>query len=392
MQVFVRRWLPSLGTLSVLGLVIAAYGLRDDAGFTYRGGLVLVSVLTALAIWAAVVPGALLGRILDAPALRYVGARSYGLYLWHWPVFVLACALVPDEHDPVTAAVVGFGSLAVAAAAALLSYRHLEQPIREHGLVGSLRRLRDRLGGSRAARVGACGLAAISALLVAGTVAAMVVAPATTGAERYIQHGAAALRPGTDAATSSPRPLRIPPDPQPVAKGPDISAIGDSVMLASAPALQEAYPGIAVDAVVSRQLSAAPALLQRAADAGSLRKVVVLGLGTNGSISRESLDRVLDAIGPQRRLVLVNVQAPRSWTDGVNDTLASFAADHSGRVVLADWKGAISGHLDLLADDQIHPGMRGGRVYAQALQDALVRLSEYSRVRPAQPWDRPRPQ
>ncbi|MDN4616193.1 acyltransferase family protein [Leifsonia sp. F6_8S_P_1B] len=391
LQLFVRRWLPALGVLSVLGLVVAAYGLRDDAAFTYRGGLVLVSLLTALAIWAAVVPGAALGRILDAPALRYVGVRSYGLYLWHWPVFVLACALVPDEHDPVLAVVVGVASLAVSAAAALLSFRHLEQPIREHGLVGAVRRLRDRVALSSSAKAGGYGLAALAVVLVAGTVAAIAVAPTTTGAERFITQGAASLHSGGPSAPSQ-RPQRIPPDPQPVAKGPDISAIGDSVMLASAPALQEAYPGIAVDAVVSRQLSAAPDLLQRAADAGALRKIVVLGLGTNGSISATSLDAVLDAIGPQRRLILVNVQAPRSWTDGVNQTLTAFAAQHTGRVVLADWKGAISGHLDLLADDQIHPGMRGGRVYADALHTALVELSQYTRTRPAQPWDRPRPQ
>jgi hypothetical protein len=307
-------------------------------------------------------------------------------------VFVLACALVPDEHDPAAAALVGIGSLAVSVAAALLSYRHLEQPIRRHGFAGWMRRLRGRFASSPAARASGYGLAAVTALLVAGTVAAMVVAPTTTGAQRLIQQGAASLQPGGAATGSTPPPPRTPPDPAPVAKGPDISAFGDSVMLASAPALQEAYPGIAVDAVVSRQLSAAPELLRRASDAGTLRPVVVLGLGTNGSISRDSLDRVLDAIGPQRRLVLVTVQAPRSWTDGVNDTLTAFATDHAGRVVLADWKAAISGRLDLLADDQIHPGMRGGRVYAQALHDALVRLAEYARVRPAQPWDRPRPQ
>jgi hypothetical protein len=92
--------------------------------------------------------------------------------------------------------------------------------------------------------------------------------------------------------------------------------------------------------------------------------------------------------------VLVNVQAPRSWADGVNATLDRYAADHPGRVVVADWKGAIAGHLDLLADDQIHPGHRGGLLYAEALGDALHTLAERSTVRPANPWDKagPRPQ
>ncbi|MBB2969080.1 acyltransferase family protein [Leifsonia aquatica] len=396
LQTFVRRGLGPLGALSVLGLVVCAYAMTSDADFTYRGGLALVSVLSAVAIWAAIVPRSSLGRTLDLAPLRFVGARSYGLYLWHWPVFVLACAFVPDENEPIAAVLVGVGSLAVTGAAALLSYRYLEQPIRKHGLLGALRRARVRMQGSRPTRIAGIAGTAVAGLLVAGTVAAMALAPAATSAQRMIEQGAASLDgPGHGASPSAPPThLRIPPDPHPIAKGPDISAFGDSVMLASAPALQETYPGIAVDAVVSRQMSKAPEVIAGAAASGGLRDVVVLGLGTNGSISATTLDAVLDAIGPRRHLVLVNVQAPRSWADGVNATLDRYAADHPGRVVVADWKGAIAGHLDLLADDQIHPGHRGGLLYAEALGDALHTLAERSTVRPANPWDKagPRPQ
>lgn len=397
LQVFVRRWLPPLGALAVLGLVVSAYAMAADAAFTYRGGLALVSLLTAIAIWAAIAPGSSLGRTLDLAPLRFVGARSYGLYLWHWPVFVLACAAVPDENEPATALLVGAGSLAVTGAAALLSYRYLEQPIRRHGLLGAARRARVRMRAARPVRIAGLAGAVVTGGLVVATVAALVVAPSSTDAQRLIEQGSAALGGSSASASPSAPPpthLRIPPDPHPIATGPDISAFGDSVMLASAPALQETYPGIAVDAVVSRQMSKAPDMIAAAASSGGLRDVVVLGLGTNGSISADSLEAVLDAIGPRRHLVLVNVQAPRSWTEGVNATLTRFADDHSGRVVVADWKGTIAGHLDLLADDQIHPGHRGGLLYAQALGDALHTLAERSTARPANAWDQagPRPQ
>ncbi|MFJ8896195.1 acyltransferase family protein [Leifsonia sp. NPDC102414] len=402
MQVFVRRWLPPLGALSFTGLVVACVLLRDDAAFTYRGGLVLVSVLSAFAIWAAVAPGARLGRVLDARPLQAVGARSYGLYLWHWPVFVLVCAVVPNEHDPVMAPIVGFGALAIASAAAFLSYRWVEQPIRRHGMRGVLAAARIRMRASRAARAGGIAVASAAALLSVATVAAMIVAPSATGAQRLIESGAASLggqspgaRPNAGGAVPHDRPhLRIPPDPQPVATGADISAFGDSVMLASAPALQERYPGIRIDAVVSRQMSAAPALVRAAAAAGELRPVVLVGLGTNGSIGEDTLGALTDAIGPSRKLVLVTVQAPRSWTDGVNTTIAGFAAAHPKQVAIAPWREDIAGHLDLLADDQIHPGHRGGLVYADALRDALLKLAANSPVRVADPWDKagPRPQ
>jgi hypothetical protein len=155
------------------------------------------------------------------------------------------------------------------------------------------------------------------------------------------------------------------PSPTPVA-GTDVSAIGDSVMLASAPALLERLPGIQVDAEVSRSTYAGPGILQSLASAGQLRKYVVIALGTNGPLSADAMEQMVQIAGPDRHLVLVNAFAPRDWIPGVNADLAAFADAHPG-VVVADWSGAIAGHTDLLAGDQIHPGPAGGRVYADAV-------------------------
>ena len=75
------------------------------------------------------------------------------------------------------------------------------------------------------------------------------------------------------------------------------------------------------------------------------------------------------------RSCLVNVFAPRWWTDGVNAELLAFAQQYRD-VELANWRDSISGQLRLLAGDQIHPGNAGGRVYVGAVRDALQRLSE----------------
>ncbi|MFF1572792.1 acyltransferase family protein [Leifsonia sp. NPDC058292] len=402
MQAFTRRGLPALGLASFAGVLWAAWAMHDDAAFTYRGGLVIVSALTGIVIWAAVSPGSWLGRALDARPLRYVGTRSYGLYLWHWSVFVLVCAIIPDENDPSVAALVGLGSLAIATAATLLSYRYVELPIRRHGVRGVVRLGARRMRASAGARTAGIATITVATLLTVGTAAAIVLAPTGTGAQGFIENGKASLQNQPQSqhpATHRPptgdwETLRVPPDPHPVATGPDISAFGDSVMLASAPALQERFPGISIDAVVSRQMSKAPDLVQHAKAAGSLRKVVLVGLGTNGSISADSLERLRQTIGDDRRLVLVSVQAPRSWTPGVNETLRAFAGEHPKQVVIAEWQQSIAPHLDLLADDQIHPGMKGGRIYSDALHSALLRLAERSPVRVANPWDKagPRPQ
>src|SRR5690606_9460234 len=106
-----------------------------------------------------------------------------------------------------------------------------------------------------------------------------------------------------------------------------------------------------------------------------LRPTLLLGLGTNGPIDRAALDRVRQVVGPDHQIVLVNVHAPRGWTPEVNSTLSYFAQQYRN-VELANWRDAIAGKLHYLAGDQIHPGPRGGAVYASAVRDALQRLAE----------------
>lgn len=69
------------------------------------------------------------------------------------------------------------------------------------------------------------------------------------------------------------------------------------------------------------------------------------------------------------------MQAPRSWTDGVNDTLTRFAQQYRS-VELTHWREAISTRLDLLSRDQTHPDPAGGLVYMRAVTDALPRLAD----------------
>jgi hypothetical protein len=145
-------------------------------------------------------------------------------------------------------------------------------------------------------------------------------------------------------------------------------------MLASAPALVQAFPGIDIDAVVSRSPRDAPALITQKAQAGTLRHTVLIGLGTNGYLGTGTLDRVLAAVGPDRNVVFVNIYADRPWQGEVDGDLAAFVAAHPATTALADWHDAIAQRLDLLGPDHIHPGGQGGILYASCVAKALDRL------------------
>ena len=373
------RWRARLGLAALAGLLAAALTLPDTGMATYRGGLLLVSLLSAVVIWAAV-QGPRFGPALDTGPLRYLGERSYGIYLWHWPVLVLAQAAWPaagasptGPATVVTSSVVGVLAAALTLLAAGVSYRWLELPVRAVGVRGSIRRLRARTIHPRGRLVWLGLFGVVALFLAAGTTAALVTAPTQTSAQREIERGQEAV----DAAEREAARLASRPAAGALGRpspGDLITAVGDSVMLASAPELQAGFPGIVIDAAVSRGMGAAPGILAALADAGALRPVVVVGLGTNGPIRPSQLAAIRQVIGPERELILVNAFAERDWTAGVNDDLARFAALHR-TVELADWNAAIAAHTDVLAEDDIHPGPAGGRIYTDSIRAALVRLA-----------------
>ena len=358
-----RIALPFVGAGALAGILAIAALLPEGAPVAIHGGLALTAVLTALAILGATAQGSWLGRGLDTAVLRWIGERSYGLYLWHWPVLVLFAAGLPAAVPSWVAPVAALGTTLVAAT---VSYRYLEVPVRRLGLRGALSSL---LASASTGRRPIATAAAAGVVLLAGaglTGAAIAADPGAGEAQRQVEQGQELLAaPGYGVA---------PRRPQPLPTGDQIFAIGDSVMLAAAPELQEAFPGIAIDAAVSRQLVDAEAIVGSLVASGSIRPVLVIGLGTNGWIDAASLERVR-AMLDGTLLILVNVQAPREWTGEVNHILAEFARS-AREVELSNWHDAIQPHLDMLAADDIHMGPAGARVYTSALTDALQRLAE----------------
>lgn len=358
------------GVAATAGIVVIATLPETDGIDTFPGALLGASALTVLAIVAGCWPGSWFGRAIDVRPLRWIGDRSYGLYLWHWPVLVLVVASVQGTGaDHAFPAWIGALTLVITIVVAELSYRLVETPIRRHGLRAGVA---AAWRGIRTARPLPLTAGAAVMVLVAGTAAAFVAAPSVSTSEAVVEAGIDALEdqkpaePEGDAAGTT-------------VSGDQITAVGDSVMLASASGLLSRFPGIEVDAAVSRSMYAAPGILRSLAAAGALRPYVVIGLGTNGSISTRTLDEIVQIIGPDRQLIVVTASAPRDWIAGVNADLAAFARTHRS-VQVADWAGAIAPRTDLLAGDQVHPGDAGGEIYASAVADAIMR-AERARAR-----------
>ena len=395
------------GIAAVAAIVLVAAVVPVDGVATFPGTLLAASLLTALAITAGVWPGSWFGRAIDVAPLTWIGDRSYGIYLWHWPLLVLIVAWA-EGTAPAGGVPLGLGLVTLAATLVIaeISYRAIETPVRRHGFRGSLALLGRRLSGSPATRFSALAGLAAGVIVLGGTSAAIAAAPAVTSAEAAVAAGQDALdtasatppapsrsaetpaatptvgtttAPATPAPTASAPSTGLPmidasptPSPTPVT-GSEVTAVGDSVMLASAKGLLDALPGIYVDAKVSRSMWSAPAILEKLERAGKLRPYVVIALGTNGPVDTKPLRQIMQIAGPDRQVIFVNAYAPRSWIPGVNRALAKFAASYPNATV-ADWSKAISGQQKLLAGDHIHPGAAGGRVFAATVGAALDRV------------------
>jgi peptidoglycan/LPS O-acetylase OafA/YrhL len=391
-----------VGAGALVGVVVLAAVTPGTGTATFPGLLVAASVLTTVAIAAAVRAGSPLGRALDAPPLRWVGERSFGIYLWHWPLVVLlTVATTGASPDVAVPTGIGLLTLALTLVAAEASYRFVEQPVRRLGFRASLRAVGGAFAGGPVRRLGATAAIVSGALLVAGTTAAVADAPRMASSEAVVAHGRAALDAASDSSGHETLPgatvrsddallrpecpsanladedgLCTPPDGRPAPPSPAqvagarVTAVGDSVMLASAGGLLDRMPGVTVDAKVSRSMHTGVEIVHRLAAHRELRDYVVVGLGTNGPVDPDDLAQLKEDVGPDRTLVLVTAHAPRDWIPGVNEELEEFAAGTPG-VAVADWDAAIADHGDLLAGDGIHPGSAGGAVYAGAVADAI---------------------
>lgn len=121
------------GLVALAALLVSYVRLFEFHPLLYRGGFLAVSVLTAIVIVACTYPRSrLLPALLGAFPLRWIGLRSYGIYLWHWPIFMVTRPFVDVPWDGWQWQVVRF---AVVFGVADVSYRLVERPIRRGALV-----------------------------------------------------------------------------------------------------------------------------------------------------------------------------------------------------------------------------------------------------------------
>lgn len=388
--------LTAIGFASLLAVIWVFWQVGEFDGWLYRGGFLLFALLVAVLVAMASHPGSPFGALLGTQPWRYIGQRSYGLYLWHWPVFMVTRPDLDIGLDGLPLLILRFG---LTFGIAELSYRFVEMPIRR----GAIKRFIDEWRGApdeeRAhltqrvlvgSGVGIAAIALTGAGLATAPTTEAQLAPDVAAAIGIDDGGPTSLlidatpRPSatTDPSVSpsanpSANPSAVPTlEPTPtVDAGPPqnangiLTAIGDSVMLGVAGHLQDRVKKTSVDAEVSRQASGVLERVEVLAAADLLAPTVVLHTGTNGIVTEDQLRAMLDILSDRERVVVVNVNVPRRWTDPNNEVIAAVVPDYPNAVI-ADWAAVSAGRADFFVSDGVHPTWEGTKAFVKEIRRA----------------------
>jgi peptidoglycan/LPS O-acetylase OafA/YrhL len=363
-----RRLLDVVGGASLVGIVAMIVATNEYETFLYRGGMLLLALLAALLIGVTIHPASHLRAVLGWEPLRWVGERSYGIYLWHYPVIVLTTPLGASPNILRAAA-----QIAATFGLAILSWNYVEQPVR-HGALG---RQWERL---KARDWSWPRLKPVGWLCVGAAVANAVFC--CLGLFGVISASAADPASQIKSIVRVPRRVETPPAapgtstlPPPAGQG--VTAIGDSIMVDAAPYLQQSLPGIALDAQIGQQLYQVQNQVAQLKAEGAVGNRLILELGANGPYSTAQLSSLLDALGPMQRTVLVNARVPLPWQAEVNQTIATVAASRPN-TVLVDWYDDSAPYPQYFYPDGVHLDPAGAKYYSsllvQALNERLPRL------------------
>jgi peptidoglycan/LPS O-acetylase OafA/YrhL len=363
-----RRGLPLLelfGVAALVGTVLLFRQIHDYDPTLWQGGDLAASFCFVVLIAAVAHPATGLGEALGVQPLRWLGERSYGIYLWHWPVVEL---MRPGVDISWTGPGVVVAQAAIVLSAAALSYRYVEQPIRTGSLQRRLaeysRRIRlEVVGGT------AVGLAAAFAIL-------FFIPHALNPVTGYVSN-----TPPANAGTHNPKPTTEPhphPSVQPTgqkttpklhAQPPGrILALGDSVMLGCKRQLREAlHHRVRVDATVGRQIKDTIDELQRLRRHHTLPKTLVIQVGNNGPLWYPDLVRLHHALHGIPDVIVVNVRNATSWQDESNHALDGWLHDWP-QAHLADWYGSSTNKM---LSDGTHPWPYACWNYARVIENTL---------------------
>ena len=346
----------------------------------FRGGFFLTDLASVALIAAAVHPGSkIIAKSLSNPVLVWLGRRSYGFYLFHWPVFQFYRRFAGEGLTPYEFVVLVLFALALTE----LSYRYIETPVRQGVISRWWREFRQPAFGAqlvrRQRRIVLTAL--VSLLPVFGVVS---LATARVQLDEIAQNlsdnegntvdllsGGQTVGGGELAAATTIVGQVVTGTTTLDGQVIDVLAIGDSVMLGAANVLTQR--GVTVDALKSRPYRQALEIANYMKSVNRLGSVVVIHLGTNNTVDEKTLDEIMVPLRDVPLVLFVTVHVPSEVRQNTNNRRINELPARYENVKVLDWYAIAKAHPEYLYSDKIHIRPEGQKVYADLMMQAIGR-------------------
>ncbi len=351
--------------LSAFAGIIAMFVFAGESSISlYRVSFPITGALGALLIASLVHPASRLAYVFSIPALRWIGERSYGIYLWHWVLFQVTRPGV-DVSGSLASVAFRCGLVLVVAE---ISYRFIEMPIRRGRLRAYVAQQRATPLRKRALTVS--GLVAPLVAVLGVTIAVDANAISTRPAYNLVPAKLGTAKSPVLAVTGQPSAAATPsPTSTTDASGTaTVWVVGDSVMLGVENALVSELPISAFDAKVGRQAEDVARVLSNGKAAPSTTDVII-NLGNNSPLSTSTVEQIFQALSQHPISIVVNARVPRVWQEG-NDNLIARMASKYPRVQVVDWYEASKDHREYFVGDGVHLTSQGINAYVNLIVQA----------------------
>lgn len=348
--------LNSIGVIS-LGVLIYMFTFVSASHYwIYAGGLYLIAAITTLLIAASVHPTTFFAtKFLGNPLFVWIGKRSYSLYLWHYPIIVLSNTYFIQGQVPIYMVII---QIILTLVMAEISYRFIEQPFRREGF----KALGFRSVVKRVRFIIVTVLGVVFVLFISGVLDGPIEDVLEQREQVQVQED---MRFSSTIKTIDQSIVN-----QQSIRNLEPLFIGDSITVDIAEEVQSRMPNAIVDGIIGRQLWDVQSLVETSyANYTSEDDIVVLQLGTNGTIAENDMEALVDLFG-DATIYVINTRSPRDWQNDVNALLAN-ESENNENVHLIDWHGRSTGHPEYFSTDGVHLTELGKQVIVQEIVNEI---------------------
>lgn len=372
-----------LGSVSFAVLLVMTIAINGSSNFWYRGGQFFGTILTVLMVYAVSGRKTWLSRFLSNPVLKWIGDRSYSIYLWHYPIILLISKGIKASWG------ITLIEIVLSVVLAELSYRFIETPIR-HGIIGEYLNILRSRPKSRQEKKRQIQVARRSLKVMAGTfvltvslILCMIFVPKKNALDTLQKREAKAKETGkmteeqlakqkANGSESDDTICTADLTDDEILEGLNLLLIGDSIAVDVTDDFYEMFPNSVSDTKIGRITSLGKQVLDSYIDEKKWEGEGVIFASLSNSPINGELEDIREKIGKDMPLFLTTVRIPHETFEEESNSKIKKFVEENDHTYLIDWYAASEGHDEYFDADDTHLLPAGAKAYAKCIKEAVL--------------------